>query len=144
MTRRRVIFFNDLNDSWVVSEEYNGDKAEAERFGLAPCDHNWAEFMEAMNTVNNLADFLKVISFITGSYHATINGVPVPEQANQLPGSRLFVAHNKKELYDKVQLLDEVWEVRRGVPGARLLDISTIAPIIWDGKEVMDNRRLQL
>ncbi len=138
MTRRRVIFYNDLNGSWVVSEEYNGAKAEAESFGLGLCDRNWDEFMDAMSTVKNLADFLKVISFITGSYHATINGIPVPEQANQLPGSRLFVAHNKKELYDKVQLLDEVWEVKRNIPGAHLLDVPAIAPIIWDGKEVLD------
>lgn len=34
MTRRKVIFWNDLNDSYIVSEEYNGDKAEMERFGL--------------------------------------------------------------------------------------------------------------
>lgn len=138
MTRRRVIFYNDLNGSWILSEEYNGDKAEAERFGLGSCDHDWSEFMEAMNTVNNLADFLKVISFITGSYHATVNGVPLPEQANHLPGARLFVAHNKRELYDKVCCLDEVWEVKRNIPGAHLLDISAIAPVIWDGKEVLD------
>ena len=39
MTRRKVIFWNDLNDSYIVSEEYNGDKAEMERFGLGACDH---------------------------------------------------------------------------------------------------------
>lgn len=26
MTRRKVIFYNDLNNSYIVSEEYNGDK----------------------------------------------------------------------------------------------------------------------
>ena len=82
MTRRKVIFWNDLNDSYIVSEEYNGDKAEMERFGLGACDHTWPEFMEAMSSVSNLADFLKVISYITASYHATVNGVPLPEQAN--------------------------------------------------------------
>lgn len=128
MTRRRVIFYNDLNNTWIVSEEYNGDKAEAERFGLGSCDHDWSEFMDAMNNVSNLADFLSVISFITGSYHAIVNGVPLPEQANHLPGTRLFVAHNKRELYDKVCYLDEVWEVKRNIPGAHLLDISTISP----------------
>ena len=45
MTRRKVIFWNDLNDSYIVSEEYNGDKAEMERFGLGACDHTWPEFI---------------------------------------------------------------------------------------------------
>ena len=71
MSRRKVIFWNDLNDSYIVSEEYNGDKAEMERFGLGACDHTWPEFMEAMSSVSNMADFLKVISYITASYHAT-------------------------------------------------------------------------
>ena len=50
-----------------------------ERFGLGACDHTWPEFMEAMSSVSNMADFLKVISYITASYHATVNGVPLPE-----------------------------------------------------------------
>ena len=108
MTRRKVIFWNDLNDSYIVSEEYNGDKAEMERFGLGACDHTWPEFMEAMSSVSNMADFLKVISYITASYHATVNGVPLPEQANNLPGSRLNVAHSHKELYNLVGDMDEV------------------------------------
>lgn len=113
MTRRRVIFFNDLNGSWIMSEVYNSD-------GF--CDHNWNEFMDAMSAVNNLVDFLNVISFIGENYYASIR---------HLHGSRLFVAHNKKELYDKVRNLDEVWEVKRGIPGARLLDVSTIAPVFF-------------
>lgn len=128
MTRRKVIFWNDLNDSYIVSEEYNGDKAEMERFGLGACDHTWPEFMEAMSSVSNMADFLKVISYITASYHATVNGVPLPEQANNLPGSRLNVAHSHKELYNLVGDMDEVWEVKRNISGAHLLDVSTIAP----------------
>ena len=141
MTRRKVIFWNDLNDSYIVSEEYNGDKAEMERFGLGACDHTWPEFMEAMSSVSNMADFLKVISYITASYHATVNGVPLPEQANNLPGSRLNVAHSHKELYNLVGDMDEVWEVKRNISGAHLLDVSTIAPKpkqVWDGKEVID------
>lgn len=62
MTRRNVIFYNDLNNSYIVSEEYNGDKVEMARFGLGICEHSWEEFMEAMDSVQNLADFLKVIS----------------------------------------------------------------------------------
>ena len=141
MTRRKIIFYNDLNDSYVVSEEYNGDKAEMERFGLGACDHNWPEFMEAMNSVNNLADFLHVVAKITASYHATINGVALPQQANNLPGSRLNIAHSRRELFAMVSDMDEVWEVRRTIPGAHLLDISTIAlkpKLIWNGKEVTD------
>lgn len=141
MTRRKVIFWNDLNDSYIVSEEYNGDKAEMERFGLGACDHTWPEFMEAMSSVSNLADFLKVISYITASYHAIVNGVPLPERANNLPGARLNVVHSHKELYNLVGDMDEVWEVKRNIPGAHLLDVSTIAPKpkqVWDGKEVID------
>ena len=141
MTRRKVIFFNDLNNSYIVSEEYNGDKAEMERFGLGACDHNWSEFMDAMNDVSNLVDFLRVISYITASYHATVNGVPLPKQANNLPGTRLNIAHSHKELYDLVGNMDEVWEVKRDTPGAHLFDVSTIAPKpkqIWNGKEVID------
>lgn len=54
MTRRRVIFYNDLNSSYIISEEYNGDKTEMERFGCGTCDHDWPEFMEAMSDVTNL------------------------------------------------------------------------------------------
>ena len=91
--------------------------------------------------MSNMADFLKVISYITASYHATVNGVPLPEQANNLPGSRLNVVHSHKELYNLVGDMDEVWEVKRNIPGAHLLDVSTIAPKpkqVWDGKEVID------
>lgn len=128
MTRRKIVFYNDLNDSYIVSEEYNGDKAEMERFSLGACDHNWYEFMEAMNAVNNLADFLHVIAQITASYHATVNGVALPQQANNLPGARLNIAHNQEELFAMVGDMNEVWEVKRGIPGAHLLDVSSIAP----------------
>ena len=141
MTRRKIIFYNDLNNSYIVSEEYNGDKAEMEQFGLGSCDHTWNEFMEAMASVKNLADFLKVISYITDSYRAAVNGIPLPSQAKDLPGARLSIAHNLKELYDLVGSMDEIWEVKRGVPGVRLLDVSTITPkpkLIWNGKEVLD------
>ena len=141
MTRRKIIFWNDLDDSYIVSEEYNGDKAEMERFGCGACDHTWSEFMDAMSEVKNLAEFLKVISFITSSYHATINGIPLPQQANNLPGARLSIAHNRGELFNLVGSMDEVWEVKRNIPGVRLLDMATITPNpkqFWDGKEVLD------
>jgi hypothetical protein len=137
MTRRKVIFYNDLNNSYIVSEEYNGDKVEMARFGLGICEHSWEEFMEAMDSVQNLADFLKVISQISNSYHAAINGVL--QEVRELPGARISIAHNTKELFDLVGNMDEVWEVRRGIPGARILDVETIAPKpkqIWNGKEV--------
>lgn len=126
MTRRKVIFYNDLNNSYIVSEEYNGDKVEMARFGLGICEHSWEEFMEAMDSVQNLADFLKVISQISNSYHAAINGVL--QEVRELPGARISIAHNTKELFDLVGNMDEVWEVRRGIPGARILDVETIAP----------------
>lgn len=62
MTRRKIIFYNDLNNSYIVSEEYNGDKAEMEQFVLGSCDHTWPEFMDAMNIVDGLPVFLKTIS----------------------------------------------------------------------------------
>lgn len=138
MTRRKVIFYNDLNNSYIVSEEYNGDKAEMEQFGLGSCDHTWSEFMEAMDIVDGLPDFLKTISWITSSYHATVNGIPLPQQANNLPGARLSMAHTNLELYSMVGDMDEVWEVRRGFRGARLFDVSAIAPMTWNGKDVLD------
>ncbi len=125
MTRRKIIFYNDFNNSYIVSEAYSGDKSEMEQLGCGTCDHTWAAFMEAMDSVDNLPDFLKVISWITASYH---------QQANHLPGTRLSIAHNNQELYALVRNMDEVWEVRRGVCGARQFDMSSIAPIISDGK----------
>jgi hypothetical protein len=127
MTRRKIIFHSDLDGRYIVSEEYNGDKAEMEYFGLGACDHNWAEFMEAMSTVDNLMDFLHAIAKITASYHATVNGVALPQQANNLPGTRISIAHNLAELLDMVSSMDEVWEVKQGIPGAHLLDISKIS-----------------
>lgn len=60
MTRRKIIFWNDLNDSYIVSEEYNGDKAEMERLGLGACDHTWSEFMEAMDDFLSYAELWPV------------------------------------------------------------------------------------
>lgn len=67
-----------------------------------------------------------------------MNGTPLPRQAGDIPGTRLRIAHSNKELYDLTGMMDEVWEVRRGVPGARLLDVSSYAPKTYNGKEVLD------
>jgi len=138
MTRRKIVFYNDLNSSYIVSEEYNGDKAEMEHFDLGSCDHNWPEFLEMLRDVSTLPDFLKTMSKITASYHATINGVLLPCQINSCPGDHLPIAHSRKELFALTGSMDEVWEVLRGVPGARLLDVSAFAPQAWNGKEVLD------
>lgn len=137
MTRRKIVF-NNLDGRYLVSEEYNGDKEEMERFGLAACDHTWAEFMEAMNSVRTMPDFLKMISQIAASYHAVVNGTVLPQQANQLPGARIRTARSRKELYDLVGMMDEVWEVKRGTPGAHLLDKSSYAVQTYNGKAVWD------
>lgn len=138
MTRRKIIFYNDLNNSYIVSEEFNGDKSEMEQFGLGTCDHTWTEFMETMSMVDKLSYFLSAISWISGSYHPSVNDVLLPSQDNDLPGTRLDTANSSRELYALVGDMDEVWEFRRGVCGARLFDTSTIAPVTWNGKPVLD------
>ena len=128
MTRRKVIFYNDLDNTWLISEAFNGDKAELEQHGSADyCDGNWADFMEAMNGVNNLVGFLDVLSMIWRSYHSSF-----PDEG-QLPGPRLAFAHDPEELWDKVKFLDEVWEVRRGRSGASLLQMMDDKPILDEG-----------
>ena len=123
MTRRKVIYWNKSGGSYTISEEFEGDKKEMQQTGIVSCNHDWEEFVQELDAVHSLLDFLKVISFMTGSYHAVENGEVLPEQANHLPGSRLELAHNWDELMEKVSGMDEVWEVRQDVPGAHLLDL---------------------
>lgn len=123
MTRRKIVFHNSQNGTYVISDEYNGDKSEMEQFGLGSCDNTWDEFMEAMSDVDNLASFLIVISHITASYHPTINGTPTPDQMVRMVGSRLNVVHSRDEMLEKVSYLDEVWMVESGKPGAHMIEV---------------------
>ena len=121
MTRRKIVFHNSKNGTYVISDEYNGDKAEMEMFGLGSCDKSWDQFMDDMSKVDNLAAFLAVISQITASYHPTINGTPTLEQTVRMVGSRLSVVHSAEEMKAKTSCLDEVWLVECGTPGAQLM-----------------------
>lgn len=124
MTRRKVIYWNNTNNSYIISEEFNGDKKEMQQTGIVSCDRDWEEFVHALDAVRSLLDFLKVISFMTGSYHAVENGEVLPERSNRLPGSRLDFAYSWDELMEKVSGMDEVWEVRQDSPGAHILDVT--------------------
>lgn len=124
MKKRKVVYWNKSGDSYTISEEFNGDRKEMQQTGIVSCDHDWEEFVQALDAVHSLLDFLKVISFMTGSYHAVENGEVLAERSNHLPGSRLEIAHSREELMEKVSGMDEVWEVRQDVPGVHLLDLS--------------------
>ena len=41
MTRRQIYFYNKNNDTYYVSEEFNGDKREMELFGMADSCEFW-------------------------------------------------------------------------------------------------------
>lgn len=128
MTRRKIIFHNDVSGSWIVSEEFNGDKSELERIGSADsCDADWSDFMEAMSEVRDLIGFLDGLTMIWKSYHSSLPGV------GMYFGPRLSFAHTPEELRENLENLDEVWEVRRGRPGARLLPMDEVNR--WTGSE---------
>ena len=44
MTRRQIIFHNRKNNTYYVSEEFNGDKREMEFWGMQDtCEKTWQE-----------------------------------------------------------------------------------------------------
>lgn len=109
MTRRQIYFYNKNNDTYYVSEEFNGDKQEMERFGMGDfCDKTWQEILEELNEVRSLSDFLQAISRITGYYHSSVVG--------DLPGTRFHVCHSEAELSEK----DETYVIRSDKSGAYL------------------------
>lgn len=94
MTRRQIYFYNKNNNTYYVSEEFNGDKREMELFGMADfCDKTWQEILEELNNVRSLSDFLQAVSRITGYYHSSVAG--------DLPGTRFHVCHSEAELSEK-------------------------------------------
>lgn len=136
MTRRRVIFWNSDNKTYV-SDEYNGDKTELEQFGSSDsCDKTWPEILELLNGVTTLVDFMKAISQINRCYHSCLPGV-------ELIGTRLNVSHNLEELYALVDGLDEVYSIKSGVPGVELVEHPNIPggvkpAQLWNGRLVLD------
>jgi hypothetical protein len=109
MTRRQIYFYNKNNDTYYVSEEFNGDKREMELFGMADsCDKTWQEILEELNLVRSLSDFLQAISRITGYYHSSVAG--------DFPGTRFHVCHSEAELSEK----DETYVIYSDKSGAFL------------------------
>ena len=94
MTRRQIIFHNRKNNTYYVSEAYNGDKREMEFWGMQDtCEKTWQEILDDLNEVHSLSEFLQAIARITGYYHSSIS--------DALPGTRLHICHSEDELISK-------------------------------------------
>lgn len=116
--RRRIVYYDKLNDSYIVSDEYREGQ-----------DNDG--FMESIGSVNNLLDFMSVLSKV-GAYYR--------DGDDALPGVRMHVAHNRKELIDLLDDLNEVYQVGES-HGAKLVSAVDIYPkqrLFYDGKEVKD------
>lgn len=127
MTRRKIVFWNDSNSTWYVSEEYNGDKEDfaALRTIFGPsmdgCDKTWPEIMEMLNGVSTMADFLKVIPQINRCYHSHL----APSDTRDI-GARLGIAHNAERLAALLADLDEVYLLKSNAAGVNQMNF-------WEG-----------
>lgn len=132
MTRRKIVFWNDSNSTWYVSEEYNGDKEDfaALRTIFGPsmdgCDKTWPEIMEMLNGVSSMADFLKVIPQINRCYHSHL----APSDTRDI-GARLGIAHDMEHLTALLADLDEVYLLKSNATGVSQMNF-------WEGKPVLD------
>lgn len=132
MTRRKIVFWNDSNNTWYVSEEYNGDKedfaAMSAIFGpnMDGCDKTWPEIMAMLNGVSSMADFLKVIPQINRCYHSHL----APSD-NRNIGARLGIAHDLEHLTELLADLDEVYLLK-----SNATEVSRMS--FWEGKPVLD------
>lgn len=132
MTRRKIVFWNDSNSTWYVSEEYNGDKEDfaALRTIFGPdadgCDKTWPEIMEMLNGVSSMADFLKVIPQINHYYHSHLD----PSDSRNV-GARLGIAHDLEHLTALLTDLDEVYLLKSNAVGVNQMDF-------WNGRPLLD------
>lgn len=132
MTRRKIVFWNDSNSTWYVSEEYNGDKEDFAAMkaifgpGADGCDKTWPEIMEMLNGVSSMADFLKVIPQINHCYHSHLD----PSDSRNA-GARLGIAHDLEHLTALVADLDEVYLLKSNAAGIGRMTF-------WEGKPVLD------
>ena len=110
MTRRQIYFYNPVNQTYYVSDEFNGDRSEFELRGAHHgsgdyCDKDWPELMKSLNNVQTLSCFMSAIAKISGSYHSILG--------QQLPGVRLNVKHS----HDALEPKDEAYGIVAGTPG---------------------------
>lgn len=104
MTRRQIYFYNKKNNTYYVSEEFNGDKWEMEAMrgifgGIDSCDKNWNEILDDLKGVDTLSEFLQAIAKVTRYYHSGLPGA--------LPGTRFHVYHSK----DEIECKDETYAI---------------------------------
>lgn len=109
MTRRRVVFMTQ-NGSRIVSEEYNGCKAEFEALSqicpsLDSCDMRWSEIQLIFEACDTPEDFRKAIETVDSFYHSHLD-----EDKNTLTtaNTTYFYPHQRKEFEEFVRSADEV------------------------------------
>lgn len=109
MTRRQIYFYVPENNTYYVSEEINGDKAEMERIGSSDfCEQNWPDILDGLKNVSTLVEFLHALARINGLYHSSLGFDP--------PASRLHIVHSRAEIGVK----DQTYGIVYGTPGAFL------------------------
>ncbi len=132
MTRRKIVFWNNTNSTWYVSEEYNGDKEDFAAVsaifgpGADGCDKTWPEIMAMLDDVSSIADFLKVIPQINRCYHSHLD----PSDSRNV-GARLGIAHDLEQLTALLADLDEAYLLKSNVAGVSRMNF-------WEGKPVLD------
>ena len=107
MTRRQIFFFNPQTNTYYISEEFNGDKSEMQRFGTVDrCDKDWDEILEELREISTMDQFLPAISRISDYYHSSLSTSP-------LPGTRVHVVR----LPEHPEMKDETYGIINGIKG---------------------------
>lgn len=100
MTRRQVYFISDTGKVYV-SDEFNGDRGELERFGSRDtCDKDWPEIQDLFGGVKSITDFLHAAYAAHGCYHS---------QFGDTPGPQIKVFSSS----DDIPILDETYQIDR-------------------------------
>jgi hypothetical protein len=79
MTRRNIIFYDDISHSFYSTPEFNGDKTEMENIrSNDSCDKDWADIIKEFENVKTLIDFKIANNNAQKFYHSSIKDQILP------------------------------------------------------------------
>jgi hypothetical protein len=88
MTRRYIVFYDDITSFYYSAPEFNGDKTEMAAFASQDsCDKDWPEIVQEFQGVDTLQKFKAVSNKAQGYYHSFLGDTP------PLPITRILFAH---------------------------------------------------
>jgi hypothetical protein len=77
MTRRYIVFYDDVTSSYYSTPEFNGDKTEMAAFGSQDsCEKDWPEIVQEFQGVDTLQKFKTASDKAQGYYHSFLGDPP--------------------------------------------------------------------